>query len=884
MMFLTTWQFALAGILCAAGPLLIHLLNRRRVQVVPWAAMEFLRVAIRRQRRWMRLRDLLLLLLRMAAVLLFGAALSQPYWSEGERAFRGDQPVHAILLIDNSLSMGYQQTDGTRLQEAQRQARKLIQRLPAGSRISVIPACGIESPWAADPFDDPERALESLERITVVDRQLVASQVFTSLQQAQKRVPDLATRCIWFGDQQRHDWSDRFKEPLPPELDSLQLVDVSEAEYENSWIVDVRLQDGVADVETPATILVDVAHQGPTTREQVPVTLWIDDQAVATQLVTLAGDGTRRSLVFQHQFGAQKAESGKPSFIPIRASLPGDRLPADDQRWTLAPVLTSVPVVFVDQFGPEEENVALQRLGETRHLRRLLAPPSSEPTTRPLVRIRHVRIDQLDRAVLADARLVVIAGCPTPEPAVELLREYVEQGGPLFVAAGAQFDPAAWQAAAWLDGDGLLPVPLRATPLGATPEEARGNLQTFSIDFASLEDTPLFRLAGVGLEALQDFYAEPFFFKAITVEPDADWKPAWLERQQQKLLRDLDARWPIAADAKRAAAAQDGTSQRGQAATDPKSMPQTDPQTATPDPVDAVKEPDASEPTSADRRAADTIRWLLWENPATDASRVSLEQAEISAEVAADSKSRQQLVTQQLERLQPRVLARLSDPAKSPLLIERELGEGRVLFFTSGVLSSWNTLPQTNAVLLLDRILRSLLEATLPRYDFPTGEQVLVPLPRVDRGTEVGLQRPGQTTWSESYRVNFVRRNQLGIILPYALQRGLYQLLGELETEPGQAGSAAADGGQPAWTLALAVQGDAAESDWEPLTPDEITALSADTRLSWVAPGAEISLVGNRIRARDAWWWLVLAVLVLLSCELLLLARSGWQAAAAEHR
>jgi hypothetical protein len=50
--------FALAGLVAAAAPVLIHLLNRRRFQVTEWAAMQFLRDAVRRNRRIMRLREL----------------------------------------------------------------------------------------------------------------------------------------------------------------------------------------------------------------------------------------------------------------------------------------------------------------------------------------------------------------------------------------------------------------------------------------------------------------------------------------------------------------------------------------------------------------------------------------------------------------------------------------------------------------------------------------------------------------------------------------------------------------------------------------------------------------------------------------------------------
>ena len=68
--------FAVAGIAAAAGPVIIHLLNRRRHRTVNWAAMDFLREAMQRNRKTLQLRDVLLLLLRVSCVLLFGLALT----------------------------------------------------------------------------------------------------------------------------------------------------------------------------------------------------------------------------------------------------------------------------------------------------------------------------------------------------------------------------------------------------------------------------------------------------------------------------------------------------------------------------------------------------------------------------------------------------------------------------------------------------------------------------------------------------------------------------------------------------------------------------------------------------------------------------------------
>src|SRR5689334_18112622 len=94
-------MFALAGAAAAAGPVIIHLLNRRRFRTIDWAAMDFLREAVRRNRRILQLRDLILLALRTLCLLLFGLAMARPYLSRTAEVNDPDQPVHAVLILDN---------------------------------------------------------------------------------------------------------------------------------------------------------------------------------------------------------------------------------------------------------------------------------------------------------------------------------------------------------------------------------------------------------------------------------------------------------------------------------------------------------------------------------------------------------------------------------------------------------------------------------------------------------------------------------------------------------------------------------------------------------------------------------------------------------------
>ena len=57
------------GALAMLSPIIIHLLNRRRFKIIDWAAMEFLLDANKKNRRRVRIENLILLLLQSQQLL-----------------------------------------------------------------------------------------------------------------------------------------------------------------------------------------------------------------------------------------------------------------------------------------------------------------------------------------------------------------------------------------------------------------------------------------------------------------------------------------------------------------------------------------------------------------------------------------------------------------------------------------------------------------------------------------------------------------------------------------------------------------------------------------------------------------------------------------------
>src|SRR5262245_27037201 len=367
-------SFAVAGAVAAAAPLVIHLLNRRRYRIVPWGAMELLREAIVRNRRMMQLRDLLLLALRTLCVLLFALALARPFYSATSAANNPNQPVHAILLVDNSLSMGYERLNGTLLDEAKLRLGELLERLPLGSHVSVLPLCGSAHPLTHDVHRTASDARDALARIEVVDREATFSTAVDLATEACALDPELPTkRVILIGDQQRINWPAGGIDEALKSIPDLQIVQVaSDDAPATAWIADFHVQDDFTDIDGPAVLTATIRYDGPASRKDVEVSLTIDNVRVAAQTVDLE-PGQTRLVRFSHHFDLP-VEPGQSVFVPATIALAPDQLPADDARHLVVPVVAALPVMFVDQYGAAGEDPQRNRYGETFHLRRLLAP------------------------------------------------------------------------------------------------------------------------------------------------------------------------------------------------------------------------------------------------------------------------------------------------------------------------------------------------------------------------------------------------------------------------------------------------------------------------------------------------------------------------------
>ena len=197
-----------AGAALASVPLIIHLLNRRRHAPLDWAAMRFARAAWKKIRRRTRFENLLLLLLRMAAIALLALALARPFASGGgPLASLTENHRDLVLLIDGSASMDYRLALSSVWEETRDRARELIDELDgsSGDRVHLY-LCGESPRLLSDRTPEEAAALLSTLESPIAERfnlEVALQRVIADLDERRLIDPSAVNELVLLSDGQR---------------------------------------------------------------------------------------------------------------------------------------------------------------------------------------------------------------------------------------------------------------------------------------------------------------------------------------------------------------------------------------------------------------------------------------------------------------------------------------------------------------------------------------------------------------------------------------------------------------------------------------------------------------------------------------------------------
>ncbi|MDH3197570.1 MAG: BatA domain-containing protein [Candidatus Krumholzibacteria bacterium] len=328
----------LVGLVAAAVPVIIHLLNRRRVRRVRFSSLEFLDELNRRRMSKINLRRILILALRTLAVILLVAAFARPTL-RGAFFLPGKAPKNVIICLDASYSMGVEQPRGTAFTLAKDVARQVVDEAGKNDAINLVVFA--------------ERSEARLERGTR-NRSLVKSAIDEAAMTAEttsiRRAVDRAFSLIEESDVRGGEIyvvSDfRFNEdsvlvdPARARDDvRVYFLPVYEDDADNVSIDRVLVPRKLLRPGEVIRVSATVTNHARASAASFPLELFVDGARKAEKLIELAPSATA-SVTFPVSFtswGAYRCVLAKNR----------DRLPVDDERYFILEVSRSVPVTLV---------------------------------------------------------------------------------------------------------------------------------------------------------------------------------------------------------------------------------------------------------------------------------------------------------------------------------------------------------------------------------------------------------------------------------------------------------------------------------------------------------------------------------------------------------
>jgi hypothetical protein len=421
----------LAGAAFIAIPIVLHLIMRRKPKWMEFPALRFVQKKHDQNKRSLRLRHILLLLLRAGIIALFAFALARPTVQFGGNFGSQEAPVAAAIVIDAAPHLEYRRENQTRLDAAKELAAWLLTQLPEESEIAVL-----DTHLGAGAFQvDRGAARQRIERLEIVPNSQPLVSVLDEAVRLLKGSGKDRKELYIFTDLARGSWPSSRAGQLRDRLAALPgvgiyLIDVGAKEPADFALGEVRLSSEVLSTSGWLNLSADLSAIG--TQGQKAVELYLLD---ADGKPKLSGNdnvevepGQSRPVEFRLDSMELGVHQGYLQLVGQ------DGLAADDRRYFTVEVRPAWRILLAAPKPPEDYAVYVEYA---------LSPPKSRKPGESRFDCNVVPLDELTKQNLADYSAVFLLD-PTPlEPAVwQILGNYAADGHGVGIFLGRNALPA----------------------------------------------------------------------------------------------------------------------------------------------------------------------------------------------------------------------------------------------------------------------------------------------------------------------------------------------------------------------------------------------------------------------------------------------------------
>ena len=343
----------LIGLAAATIPVLIHLLNLRKLKKIEFSTLHFLKELQKNKIRRVKLKQWLLLALRVMIILLIVTALARPTL-EGVSigGTTSAAKTSAVFILDDTFSMSAVDQNGSLFNQAKQTIKKLLAQMQEGDEACLILISGNES--------DELNFSTNINSISDRVNELKISDASGNINSALLEAADLISKSKNFNKeiylltdfQKGRIYEEQNLSDLSQILNgkvNLYSFNYTKKDIYNISIDDLRVVTRIFEKEKPIKFEAVVNNHSSQPVSNLVISLFIDGERSAQQSVDLSAD---ESKTIQLEGVAKKA-----GFINVTVETEDDDINQDNKRFTSVFIPEKLSVLLLSEIPDDAKFV-----------------------------------------------------------------------------------------------------------------------------------------------------------------------------------------------------------------------------------------------------------------------------------------------------------------------------------------------------------------------------------------------------------------------------------------------------------------------------------------------------------------------------------------------
>jgi hypothetical protein len=413
----------LFGLAAAAIPIIIHLLNLRKIRTIEFSTLTFLKELERTQIRRIKLRQLLLLILRTLLIIFIVFAFSRPAFRGSAGVIGAEARTTAAIILDNSASMGTYDERGSLFRQAIDRALDVMEVLRDGDHIILLRQSDLPDATTPSPTADRIRVTRHIQETKLSSRHRPLDSALVVSRDLMELSPHLNAELYIISDMQSAHWlggRETVFESFDREVKTY-VIPLGAGRAENAAIENVSFRSALVEPGKPIAFDVVIRNHGTVDLHDHITSVYLDGVRVAQKNLDITGQaaGSTEFLITPERTG----------LIHGYVEIEDDAFPPDNRYYFTLMIPERINILLV---GSNSDDI--------QFIRTALSARTGTGTD-SVIRTEFSSAENFPAVNLNEYDILIVSNVPAWSDAqADRITRFIEEGGGFILFPGENMD------------------------------------------------------------------------------------------------------------------------------------------------------------------------------------------------------------------------------------------------------------------------------------------------------------------------------------------------------------------------------------------------------------------------------------------------------------